>query len=71
VEATVKAIRETTEGVRLQVSFGEVSEFYRVQAPTLRSEVTTASDICRRAAFGDGCDQQAPVNIDKQQQEPQ
>jgi hypothetical protein len=23
VEATVKAIRETTEGVRLQVSFGE------------------------------------------------
>jgi hypothetical protein len=23
VEATIKAIRETTEGVRLQVSFGE------------------------------------------------
>jgi hypothetical protein len=32
----------------------------------------TASDICRRAAFGDGCDQQALTKIDKQQQqEPQ
>jgi hypothetical protein len=55
----------------MQVAFGQMSEFYRVQASTLTSEVATASEICRRAAFGDGCDQQAPVNIDKQQQEPQ
>jgi len=70
VEGTINGIRETTKRA-LAGSFGEVLGFYQVQAPTLTSEVTTASDICRSAAFGDGCDQQAPVNIDKQQQEPQ
>jgi hypothetical protein len=62
---------EGTTGYNLCAAFKPEQKCFKTNAArsTARS---TASDICRRAAFGDACDQHAPVNIDKQQQqEPQ
>jgi hypothetical protein len=80
VVATIKAVVERTDGIRLQVSFGnETALIYLWEivenpnrnvsertSPDRRQDIGQQATSADRAAFGDGCDQQAPVNIDKQ-----
>jgi len=83
IEATIKAVVETTDGVRLQVSFGdETALIYlceivenpnrnvsRQTPPDRRRDIGRQATFADRATSGDGCDQQAPVNIDKHQRQ--